>query len=109
MNRILCYAWLVFTFNPGPTSGLHTAAAEQDGAALCNRGGQYCINRATSSGWCKVQEATEAQMFGPNLAGPYNSRADATQSMCKNYYEPASSDPNRCGDVLPKGVCDNVK
>lgn len=72
---------------------------------LCTKEGQFCINRQTSSGVCKVQEATEAQAYGPNLAGPFETRAEATSAMCKNYYDPGTSDQDKCSDVLPRGVC----
>jgi hypothetical protein len=72
--------------------------------AACGQRGEYCVNRATSNGWCKVQEATEAQMYGPTLVGGFKSQKDATTEMCKRY-DFGSTDPNKCSDALPKGTC----
>lgn len=77
-------------------------------ATLCTKAGQFCVNRETSSWSCKVQEATEFQMFGPNLTGPFKTRKEATDEMCRRY-APASTDPNTCGNVLPTGVCDKKR
>jgi hypothetical protein len=74
---------------------------------LCTRAGQYCVN-LDDSGACRVQEATERPQFGDNLAGPFESRAEATKAMCKNY-KAATEDTHKCGAVVPDGVCDNAK
>lgn len=71
----------------------------------CGKAGEYCVNRATSSGWCKVQEATEAQMYGPTLVGGLKSREEAKAEMCKKY-DFGNPDTDKCSDVLPKGACD---
>ena len=72
----------------------------------CGKAGEYWVNRATSNGWCKVQEATEAQMYGPTLAGGFKSRKEAISEMCRRY-DFGSPDSDKCSDVLPKGTCDS--
>ena len=92
-----------------PLSPNSVSLAADTQGTLCTKAGQYCINRETSSGRCKVQEATEDQVYGPNLGGPFPTRAEATEAMCKNYYDPATEDTNKCGAVVPANICDNVK
>jgi len=94
--------------------GLHPApsnpiAASSEVGTICTKAGQYCINQEAGSNRCAVQETTDPQIFGPNLAGPFESRAEGTRVMCKQYYDPASEDTHKCGAVVPEGVCDNVK
>jgi hypothetical protein len=72
----------------------------------CTKAGQYCVNRENSS-TCHVQETTEAPL-GAYLAGPYASRDKGNEEMCKRY-EPASTDPNKCGTVAPMNICDSKK
>lgn len=74
----------------------------------CGTRGEYCVNRATSNGWCKVQGATEQQMYGPTLVGGLKSREDATAEMCRRY-DFGSTDSGKCADVLPKGICDGKR
>lgn len=104
------FAQLAFVIGVGlPLSSNPIAFAADPPGTLCTKAGQYCINRETSSGRCSVQEATEVQTYGPNLAGPYPTRAEATEAMCKTYYDPATEDENKCAAVVPTNACDNVK
>jgi hypothetical protein len=73
----------------------------------CGKADEYCVNRASSNGWCKVQQAKDAQMYGPTLAGSFKTKALATAEMCRRY-EAASPDLDKCSDVLPTGVCDKT-
>jgi hypothetical protein len=101
-------AQLIFVLGFGLHPSPNPIAAPDSQGNLCTKAGQYCINQDGYGGKCMVQETTESQM-GTNLAGPFESRAEATKAMCKTYYEPATEDTHKCGTVVPDGVCDNVK
>jgi len=103
------FAQLIFVLGIGLHSSPNPIAAAPDSQGdLCTKAGQYCVNHEETGSSCMVQETTESRI-GRNLAGPFETRAEATKVMCKQYYDPASDDPHKCLAVVPDGVCDNVK
>lgn len=66
---------------------------------------KFVVRRVTTSGVCQVYDS-QALPIGEVIAGPFNTKAEATRKMCElRTTDP--TDPKKCLDVNPKDACDD--
>lgn len=69
---------------------------------------EYVVNKTTTACNCTVQKTVERPQIGKKHLGPYKTKQEAIDAMCKDI-DPDMENQNKCWTVTPISICNSGK